>query len=107
MDTNQDLILDNIHKHWWIQGYSLSRVGENTFHNNENALQSLIQNLQEKYQEWPKIQQEAAQVTLNNMINAPLIVLQDSKVVSTKGHPPGAINKRSTRRDPFEFKLVE
>ena len=57
LDSNQGLILDNIHKHWWIQ--SVSHIDENTFPN-EDSLQPLLQNLQERYQEWPKHQQIAA-----------------------------------------------
>ncbi len=39
VDNNQGLILDNIHKHWWIQGrFSVSRTDENA----ENILQSRL-----------------------------------------------------------------
>ena len=61
------------------------------------------QSLQEKYQEW-------AQATLDNMINAPIMLLQNPTVSSTKGRPSGATNKRSinsTRRDPSGFVLVD
>ncbi|CAB4388322.1 unnamed protein product [Rhizophagus irregularis] len=111
VNTSQGLTLDNIdniHKHWWIQEYSLMQ-DENVFHR-EVTLQPILQNLQEKYQEWPEFQQKAAQETLNNMFNAPIMVLQNPKVVSTKGRPSGATNKRSntsTRRDPSGFELVE
>ena len=106
-DSSQGLILDDIHKHWWIQ--SVSHIYENTFPN-EDSLQPLLQNLQERYQEWPKHQQIAAQATLDNMINAPLMTPQDPKIVPTKGRPFGATNKRptnTTRRDPSGFELVE
>ena len=86
------LILDNLHKHWWIQGYLLKSQNENIFPH-EDALQPLLQKLQERYQEWPKFQQEEAQVALNNMVNAPFMVLQNPKVIPTKGHPSGATNK--------------
>ncbi|CAB4394027.1 unnamed protein product [Rhizophagus irregularis] len=93
LDNNQGLILDNIHKHWWIQGhFSVPQSDENAF-SHENALQSRLQNLQERYQEWPKFQQVAAHATLDKMINAPLMVLQNPNIVPTKGRPSGATNK--------------
>lgn len=106
LDSNQSLILNDIHKHWWIQEYS-SVLQTEFFH--ENAIQPLLQNLQEKYQEWPKPQQVAAQVTLDNMINAPLMILQNPNIVHTKGRPSGATNKRSinsTKRDSSGFELM-
>ena len=63
------------------------------------------QSLQEKYQEW-------AQATLDNMINAPIMVLQNPLCLLQKdaGRPSGATNKRSinsTRRDPSGFEFVD
>ena len=58
------------------------------------------QSLQEKYQEW-------AQATLDNMINAPIMILQNPTVSPT---PSGATNKRSinsTRRDPSGFEFID
>ncbi|CAB4443289.1 unnamed protein product [Rhizophagus irregularis] len=66
VNTSQGLTLDNIHKHWWIQEYSLMQ-DENVFHH-EDTLQPILQNLQEKYQEWPEFQQKVAQETLNNTV---------------------------------------
>src|SRR5947209_7447922 len=110
LDNNQGLILDNIHKYWWIQGhFSVPQTDENAF-SHENALQSRLQNLQKRYQEWPKFQQVTAHATLDEMINAPLMVLQNPNVVPTKGRSSGATNKRSTnsiRRDPSGFELVD
>ncbi|CAG8532717.1 14492_t:CDS:2 [Cetraspora pellucida] len=76
----------------------------------DNALQSLLQNLQKRYQEWLKSQQETAQVTLDNMINTLLIVLQNPREVFTRGHPSGTSHcslANSTRRNPSGFELVE
>ncbi|CAG8599308.1 12566_t:CDS:2 [Ambispora gerdemannii] len=42
------------------------------------------------------------------MINTPAMVLQNPKVVSTKGRPSGITNRQetnSTRRDPSGFEL--
>ena len=63
------------------------------------------QSLQEKYQEW-------AQATLDNMINAPIMVLQNPLCLLQKDAecPSGATNKRSinsTRRHPSGFELVD
>ncbi|CAG8691844.1 12083_t:CDS:2, partial [Funneliformis caledonium] len=87
LDNNRSLIIDNIHKHWWIQGYSLVLQADENTSLHEDTLQPLLRNLQERYQEWPKFQQVAAYVTLDNMINAPLMVLQNLKVIPTKGRP--------------------
>ncbi|CAG8610814.1 7339_t:CDS:2, partial [Dentiscutata heterogama] len=59
---------------------------------------------------WPKFQQTAARATLDNMINAPTMVLQNPKEVSTRGCPTIASqhnSENSTRRDPSGFELVE
>ncbi|CAG8613947.1 3445_t:CDS:2, partial [Cetraspora pellucida] len=107
LENDQALTLDSIHEHWWISERSLvSYIGKN----DEDALQPLLQNLQERYQEWPKSQQETAWVTLDNMINTPLIVLQNPREVSTRGHPSGTSHRssaNSTRRNPSGFELVE
>ncbi|CAB4430671.1 unnamed protein product [Rhizophagus irregularis] len=85
LDNNQGLILDNIHKHWWIQEhFSVPQCDESAF-SHENALRSHLQNLQKRYQEW--------HATLDEMINAPLVVLQNPNIVPTKGCPSGATNK--------------
>ncbi|CAG8786463.1 2202_t:CDS:1, partial [Dentiscutata erythropus] len=63
-------------------------VDESTFLR-KDSLQPLLQNFQEMYQNWPKIQQKAAQETLTNQISIPMIVLQDPVVVSTREHPSG------------------
>ena len=87
LEKDQPLMLHNIHEHWWIQEHTpVSRVKENAVRD-EDALQPLLQNLQDRYQKWPKFQQTAAQATLDNMINAPTMVLQNPKEVSTRGRP--------------------
>ncbi|CAG8740879.1 23908_t:CDS:2 [Gigaspora margarita] len=61
----------------------------------EDALQPLLQNLQERYQEWPRFQQAA---TCN------------PKEVFTRGCPSNVSQHssvNSTRRDPSGFELVE
>ncbi|CAG8676848.1 11903_t:CDS:2, partial [Ambispora gerdemannii] len=86
LEENQSLTLDDIHMYWWIQGH--------------------LSDLQERYQEWPEFQQSAIRTTLNSMINTPAMVLQNPKVVSTKGRPSGTTNHQgtnSTRRDPSGF----
>ena len=60
-----------------------------------------------KYQEWPKSQQVVAQKTLDNLINVPLMVLQNPNVIHTKGCPTNKRSNNSTKRDPSEFELVE
>ncbi|CAG8629432.1 16412_t:CDS:1, partial [Dentiscutata heterogama] len=60
--------------------------------------------------EWPKFQQTVARATLDNMINALTMVLQNLKEVSTRGRPTIASqhnSTNSTRRDPSGFELVE
>ncbi|CAG8454513.1 1663_t:CDS:2 [Dentiscutata heterogama] len=76
----------------------------------ENLLQPLLQNLEQKYQEWPEHQQTEARKALNNIIDSPLITLQNPQVVRTKGRPFGAQNWQptsSTTRDFSGFELVD
>ncbi|CAB5172813.1 unnamed protein product [Rhizophagus irregularis] len=54
LDNNQGLILDNIHKHWWIQGHFSEPQSDKNAFSHKNTLQSCLQNLQKRYQEWPK-----------------------------------------------------
>ncbi|RIA83358.1 hypothetical protein C1645_880554 [Glomus cerebriforme] len=63
IQAKQGLTLDNIHKHWWIQGYSL-------------------------------VQDET-----------PIMVLQNPKIVSTKGRPSEFINKRKNDDTLVHIKL--
>ncbi|CAG8821437.1 2829_t:CDS:2, partial [Cetraspora pellucida] len=59
-----------------------------------------------KYQNWPEHQQAVTRESLNNMINIPVIVLQNPQIIHTRGHPTGSSNHRqmsSTRRDPSGF----
>ncbi|CAG8567743.1 21158_t:CDS:2 [Gigaspora rosea] len=109
LDNSQCLSLDNINKHWWIQEDYTVPVDERAFLF-KDFLQPLLQNFQERYQNWPEIQQKAAQETLNNLINTPTMVLQDPVVISTRGRPSGSSNNRitnSTKRDLSGFELVE
>ncbi|CAG8816004.1 8526_t:CDS:1, partial [Dentiscutata erythropus] len=58
----------------------------------------------------PKHQQAAIQKKLNNIINTPLIILQNPQVTHTRGRPLGVYNyqtNNSTRRDLSGYKLVE
>ncbi|CAG8761600.1 15595_t:CDS:2, partial [Funneliformis caledonium] len=90
-------------------GYSLVPQADENTSLHEDTLQPLLRNLQKRYQEWPKFQQVAAHVILDNMINAPLMVLQNPKVIPTRGRPSGTTNKRSTnstKRDPSGFEFV-
>ncbi|CAG8808909.1 23331_t:CDS:2, partial [Cetraspora pellucida] len=107
---DQSLILNEIHKHWWIPGSLLApQINENSSYQ-EDPLQLLLQDLQQKYQEWPEFQQLTTRDALKNIIDKPVMTLQNPKIVRTKGHPSGALNKRqanSTRRDPFSFELVD
>ncbi|CAG8556289.1 5410_t:CDS:2, partial [Gigaspora rosea] len=43
----------------------------------EDGLEPLLQNLQNKYQIWPEHQQAAARESISNIINAPLVNLQN------------------------------
>ncbi|CAG8468386.1 4244_t:CDS:2 [Cetraspora pellucida] len=58
----------------------------------QNALETILQNLQSKYQNWPEHQQAATREALNNMINAPVIVLQNPQIIHTRGRPSGSSN---------------
>lgn len=71
LNANQSIPLENIHKHWWIQGCPpVPQIEESIFHH-EELLQPLLQNIKERYQEWPEHQQVAARETLNNIIDSP------------------------------------
>ncbi|CAG8659342.1 8612_t:CDS:1, partial [Cetraspora pellucida] len=71
--NNQSLMLDNIHKHWWIPEHLPAlRIEGNTLH--YEALEPLLEDLQQKYQEWPESQQSIARETLKNIIDTPLIL---------------------------------
>ncbi|CAG8684056.1 1856_t:CDS:1, partial [Gigaspora rosea] len=53
LENDQPLMLHNIHEHWWIREcLPLSQVEENIVRD-EDALQPLLTNLQERYHEWP------------------------------------------------------
>ncbi|CAG8596471.1 686_t:CDS:2, partial [Dentiscutata heterogama] len=55
----------------------------------------------------PQIEELVAQDKLTNMIDEPLMTLQNPNIVHTKGHPSGALNHQntnSTKRDPSGFK---
>ncbi|CAG8590505.1 10191_t:CDS:1 [Cetraspora pellucida] len=108
LEDSQSLILNNIHKHWWISGYlPVPQIEDNIFCS-EDSLQPFLQDLQQRYQEWPKFQQSAACETLKDMIETSLITLQNSNIVHTKKHPSGASNYQTnlTRRDLSGFELV-
>ncbi|CAG8663420.1 765_t:CDS:2, partial [Ambispora gerdemannii] len=109
LGNRQSLMLDDIHEHWWIQERSpIPQYEENVLH--EDVLQPLLQNLQERYKEWPEYQQVTTRVTLNNMINTPLLILQNPQIVHTRGRPVGTSNHRqtnSTKRDSSGFELVD
>ncbi|CAG8445988.1 4007_t:CDS:2 [Cetraspora pellucida] len=63
LENDQALMLHNIHEHWWIlEHLPVLEVEENAAHE-EDTLQPLLQNLQERYQEWPRVQQAAAHKT--------------------------------------------
>ncbi|CAG8711484.1 8912_t:CDS:1, partial [Cetraspora pellucida] len=110
LDANQSILLENIHKHWWIQGCPpIPQIRENIFHH-EDLLEPLLQNLEERYQEWPEHQRAAARETLNNMIDSPIMALRDPQVINTKGRPSDAPNRQptnTTRRDPSGFEFVD
>ncbi|CAG8759442.1 2672_t:CDS:2 [Cetraspora pellucida] len=110
LDANQSIPLENIYKHWWIQECPpIPQIRKNILHH-EDLLEPLLQNLEERYQEWSEHQRVAARETLNNMIDSPIMALRDPQVVRTKGHPSDASNHRptnTTKRDPFGFEFVD
>ncbi|CAG8802732.1 4770_t:CDS:1 [Cetraspora pellucida] len=109
-EANQSLLLNDIHTHWWIQGrISVTQIEEGNSYN-EDLLQPLLQNLEQKYHEWLEHQQVVARNALNDMIDSPLVSLQNPHVVRTKGHPFGAPNRQpanTTRRDSSGFEFVD
>ncbi|CAG8834168.1 25515_t:CDS:2, partial [Gigaspora margarita] len=87
----------------------LPQIKEDTSHS-EDPLQLLLQDLQQRYQEWTAFQQSVIQNSLKDMINTPLITLQNPNMVSTKGCPSNTTNcqqTNSTRRDPSGFEYIE
>ncbi|CAG8585403.1 711_t:CDS:2, partial [Dentiscutata heterogama] len=63
-----------------------------------------------KGQKWPEHQFTEARKALNDMIDSPLITLQNSQVVHNKRCPSGAQNQQptsSTTRDPSGFELID
>ncbi|CAG8497947.1 8419_t:CDS:2 [Scutellospora calospora] len=84
------------------------QIEDNTSYS-EDSLQLFLQDLQQRYQEWPEFQQSVAREILKNMIEMPLITLQNPNVVRTKRRPPGAPNRQtnSTKRDLSGFELVD
>ncbi|CAG8771991.1 8889_t:CDS:2 [Cetraspora pellucida] len=110
LENNQNLMLNDIHKHWWIPGNILMLQIEENSSDPENPLQPLLHDLQQRYQEWPEFQQLVAQDTLKNLIDEPSMTLQNPNVVYTRGHPSGAPNHQknnTTCRDPSGFEIVE
>ncbi|CAG8489267.1 9513_t:CDS:2 [Cetraspora pellucida] len=109
-EANQSLPLNDVHTHWWIQGrIPVTQIKEGNSHN-EDLLQTLLQNLEQRYHEWPEHQQAVARNTLNDMIDSPLVPLQNPHVVCTKGRPSGAPNRQpanTTRQDPSGFEFVD
>ncbi|CAG8499166.1 3988_t:CDS:2, partial [Cetraspora pellucida] len=106
LESSQGLTLEDIHIHWWIQG----RLPIPQFEEHVNTLQSLLQNLEQRYNEWLEHQQAATRKMLNDMINSSSIVLQNPNIICTKECPLGATNNQpstSTRRDPSGFESVE
>ncbi|CAG8663985.1 10539_t:CDS:2 [Cetraspora pellucida] len=71
------------------------QIEKSTSHN-ENLLQPLLQNLEQRYHEWPKHQQTAVKKILNDIIDTPLMALQNPQVVHTKGCPSGIQNRQPT-----------
>ncbi|CAG8632421.1 15160_t:CDS:2, partial [Cetraspora pellucida] len=72
---DQSLMLNDIHKHWWIlDNLAIPQIEENNS-DHRDSLQPLLQDLQLKYQEWPEFQQLAVQDALKNIIDEPLMTL--------------------------------
>ncbi|CAG8662405.1 19462_t:CDS:2 [Cetraspora pellucida] len=62
-----------------------------------------------RYHEWPEHQQVVVRNILNDIIDSPLVPLQNPHLVHTKGHPSGAPNRQpanTTRWDPSGFEFV-
>ncbi|CAG8640102.1 1320_t:CDS:2, partial [Cetraspora pellucida] len=79
-EDNQSLTLDDIYKHWWIpERLPVLRIEENTFHY-EDTLDPLLQDLQQRYQEWPESRQLEAQEKLKNIIDTQPIILQNPNI---------------------------
>ncbi|CAG8582166.1 22521_t:CDS:2 [Cetraspora pellucida] len=79
--SNQSLLLNNVYTHWWIQGCIPVT----------------------------QIEEAVARNTLSDMIDSPLVPLQNPHIVCTKERPSGAPNRQpanTTRQDSFRFEFV-
>ncbi|CAG8725392.1 4072_t:CDS:2, partial [Acaulospora morrowiae] len=106
---DKNLTLDNIHKHWWINEY-IQTSSTLPINRNKNLIESLLQDLKNRYQNWPEYQQVAVQKSISDIINTPSVILQNPQIIRTKGHPSGSSNNRSTnstKRDPSGFEFIE
>ncbi|CAG8598427.1 10391_t:CDS:2, partial [Scutellospora calospora] len=102
LENNQNLMLNDIHKYWWIPGnISTLQVEENSSDPENPPTTSLVQST---------TKQLVAQDTLKNLIDEPSMTLQNPNVVHTRDRLSGAPNyqkNNSTCRDPSSFEIVE
>ncbi|CAG8705736.1 16995_t:CDS:2, partial [Cetraspora pellucida] len=74
-----------------VSSFALKKINEHSYQ--KDPLQMLLQDLQQKYQEWPEFQQLTTRDALKNIIDELVMTLQNPKIVHTKGCSSGALNK--------------